>query len=288
MYHRAPECWNVADRFSDFARSDKNFSAADCYRTRRAQNRRSQFPQRYCLIDTNLNNLSSKSRRRERLIRLLLQSGHVITRKCLYSLIGRSKYPNSAYVVPSDETSIRACIKPQILSFAAHCAWLGIGNHRERVRFTCAGGECLAPLQRFCTLGEKFLAALLTLLGFTRITKPSLPIKRVDNYGSTKHQRRSRLHSLFVHLGPAGTPRCRSHNGAGSSVPAPNPPQERHLTAGGAALCPTPGAGKLLKITFDSIELHTIRGGIFDALCKTLDVAVLVDMALTCQLPTVA
>ena len=94
----------------------KNFPAADCYRMRRAQNRRSQFPQRYCLIDTNLNNLSSKSRRRDRLIRSLLQSGHVITRKCLYSLIGRSKYPNSAYVVPSDETSIRACINPQILS----------------------------------------------------------------------------------------------------------------------------------------------------------------------------
>src|SRR5580765_7550811 len=91
-------------------------SGADSYRMRRAQNRRSQFTQRYCLIDTNLNNLSSKSRRRERLIRSLLQSGHVITRKCLYSLIGRSKYPNSAYVVPSDETSIRACINPQILS----------------------------------------------------------------------------------------------------------------------------------------------------------------------------
>ena len=90
-------------------------SAADCYRMRPAQNRRSQFPQRYCLIDINLNNLSSKSRRRERLIRLLLQSGHVITRKCLYSLIGRSKYPNSAYVVPSYETSIRECINPQIL-----------------------------------------------------------------------------------------------------------------------------------------------------------------------------
>jgi len=75
-------------------------SGADCYRMRRAQNRRSQFPQRYCLIDTNLNNLSSKSRRRARLIRSLLQSGHVITRKCLYSLIGRSKYPISAYVVP--------------------------------------------------------------------------------------------------------------------------------------------------------------------------------------------
>jgi len=25
MYHRAPECWNVADRFSDFARSAKIF-----------------------------------------------------------------------------------------------------------------------------------------------------------------------------------------------------------------------------------------------------------------------
>jgi hypothetical protein len=54
---------------------------------RRAQNRRSQLPQRYCLIDTNRNNLSSKSWRRDRLIRLLLQFGHVITRKRLYSLI---------------------------------------------------------------------------------------------------------------------------------------------------------------------------------------------------------
>jgi len=63
-----------------------------------AQNSRSQFPQRYCLICTNLNNLSSKSRRRERLITSLLQSGHVITRRFLYSLIGRSKYPISAYV----------------------------------------------------------------------------------------------------------------------------------------------------------------------------------------------
>ena len=54
---------------------------------RRAQNRRSQLPQRYCLIDTNRNNLSSKSWRRDRLIRLLLQCGHVITRKRLYSLI---------------------------------------------------------------------------------------------------------------------------------------------------------------------------------------------------------
>ena len=120
MYHRAPECWNVADRFSDFARSDKNFPAADCYRMRRAQNRRSQFPQRYCLIDTNLNNLSSKSRRRERLIRSLLQSGHVITRKCLYSLIGRSKYPISAYVVPrldgASTVSRAKTIYPQILS----------------------------------------------------------------------------------------------------------------------------------------------------------------------------
>ena len=62
-------------------------SGADSYRMRRAQNRRSQFPQRYCLIDTNRNNLSSKSWRRDRLIRLLLQFGHVITRKRLYSLI---------------------------------------------------------------------------------------------------------------------------------------------------------------------------------------------------------
>ena len=99
-------CWNVADPFSDFARSDKNFPAADCYRTRPAQKRRNPDPERNCLIDTNLNNLSSKSRRRERLNMLLLQSGHVITRKCLYSLIGRSKYSNSAYVVPSD-VSIR-------------------------------------------------------------------------------------------------------------------------------------------------------------------------------------
>jgi len=69
-------------------------SGADSYRMRRAQNRRSQFPQRYCLIDANLNNLSSKSRRRARLIRSLLQFGHVITRKRLYSLIGRSKISN--------------------------------------------------------------------------------------------------------------------------------------------------------------------------------------------------
>ena len=224
-------------------------------------------PQRYCLIDTNLNNLSSKSRRRERLIRLLLRSGHVITRKCLYSLIGRSEYSNSAYVVSSDETSIRACIKPQILSFAAHCAWLGIGNHRERVRFTCAGGECLAPLQRFCTLGEKFLAALLTLLGFSRITKPSLPIKRVDNYGSTKHQRRSRLHSLFVHLGPAGTPRCRSHNGAGSSVPAPNPPR-RTRNGGWSGVMPYAGSREAVKNNIRQQRAAYHTRGIFDALAK--------------------
>ena len=73
---------------STFCFQSGSDSGADSYRMRRAQNRRSQFPQRYCLIDTNLNNLSSKSRRRERLIRSLLQSGHVITRKRLYSLIG--------------------------------------------------------------------------------------------------------------------------------------------------------------------------------------------------------
>ena len=115
---------NVADFFSDRERSDKNFPAADCYRMRPAQNRRSQFPQRYCLIDTNLNNLSSKSRRRERLIRLLLQSGHVITRKCLYSLIGRSKYPISAYVVPRLD---------------------GAPNQKERRLFPCAQAGELAP-----------------------------------------------------------------------------------------------------------------------------------------------
>ena len=82
-------------------------SGADSYRMRRAQNRRSQFTQRYCLIDANLNSLSSKSRRRERLIRSLLQSGHVITRKCLYSLIGRSKYPISAYVVKPNQEKRR-------------------------------------------------------------------------------------------------------------------------------------------------------------------------------------
>lgn len=64
---------------------------------RRAQNRHSQFPQRYCLIDTNRNNLSRKSWRRDRLIRLLLQFGHVITRKRLYSLIERSKYSILVY-----------------------------------------------------------------------------------------------------------------------------------------------------------------------------------------------
>jgi len=67
--------------------SGSNAICADGYRMRRAQNRRSQLPQRYCLIDTNRNNLSSKSWRRDRLIRLLLQFGHVITRKRLYSLI---------------------------------------------------------------------------------------------------------------------------------------------------------------------------------------------------------
>ena len=102
-------------------------SGADCYRMRRAQNRRSQFPQRYCLIETNLNNLSSKSRRRARLIRSLLQSGHVITRKCLYSLIGRSKYPISAYVVPRLDG---AEFKP---------------NQKERRLFPCAQAGELAP-----------------------------------------------------------------------------------------------------------------------------------------------
>jgi hypothetical protein len=65
-----------------------------------AQNSRSQFPQRYCLICINLNNLSSKSRRRARLIKLLPQLGHAITRKCLYSLIERSKYLTLAYRLP--------------------------------------------------------------------------------------------------------------------------------------------------------------------------------------------
>ena len=69
----------------------------DGYRMRRAQNRRSQFPQRYCLIDTNRNNLSSKSWRRDRLIRLLLQFGHVITRKRLYSLIKWVQNPILVY-----------------------------------------------------------------------------------------------------------------------------------------------------------------------------------------------
>jgi hypothetical protein len=67
--------------------SSRSSLSADGYRMRRAQNRRSQFPQRYCLTETNRNNLSSKSWRRDRLIRLLLQFGHVITRKRLYSLI---------------------------------------------------------------------------------------------------------------------------------------------------------------------------------------------------------
>ena len=48
-------------------------------------------------MNTNLNNLSSKSRRRARLIRLLLQLGHVITRKCLYTVIEESKCSISAY-----------------------------------------------------------------------------------------------------------------------------------------------------------------------------------------------
>jgi len=64
---------------------------------RRAQNRRSQLPQRYCLIDTNRNNLSSKSWRRDRLITLLLQFGHVITRKRLYSLIEWVQIPILIY-----------------------------------------------------------------------------------------------------------------------------------------------------------------------------------------------
>ena len=48
-------------------------------------------------MNTNLNNLSKKSRRRARLIRLLLQFGHVITRKCLYTVIDESKCSISAY-----------------------------------------------------------------------------------------------------------------------------------------------------------------------------------------------
>jgi hypothetical protein len=67
---------------------------------RRAQNRRSQFPQRYCLIDTNRNDPSSKSWRRDRLIRLLLQFGHVITRKRLYSLIERVQISILVYRLP--------------------------------------------------------------------------------------------------------------------------------------------------------------------------------------------
>jgi hypothetical protein len=223
MYHRAPECWNVADRFSDFARSDKNFPAADCYRMRRAQNRRSQFPQRYCLIDTNLNNLSSKSRRRDRLIRSLLQSGHVITRKCLYSLIGRSKYPNSAYVVPSDETSIRACINPQILSLRRIAPGWGSA-------IIVRGCDSLVPVANVALF---FNDLARSVKNFSRrcshcwASRASLnhlcPSNELDNYGSTKHQRRSRLH-LFVHLdqplGAAGTPRRRSTTARGSSIPA--------------------------------------------------------------------
>jgi hypothetical protein len=81
-----------------------------------AQNCRSQFPQRYYLIDTNRNNLSSKSWRRDRLIRLLPQLGHVITRKRLYSIIEWSKYSSSDYVAPLDETGTRERIYPQTLT----------------------------------------------------------------------------------------------------------------------------------------------------------------------------
>jgi len=80
----------------DALRLQKN-KPSDGHRMRRAQNRRSQLPQRYCLIDTNRNNLSSKSWRRDRLITLLLQFGHVITRKRLYSLIEWVQIPILIY-----------------------------------------------------------------------------------------------------------------------------------------------------------------------------------------------
>jgi hypothetical protein len=70
-----------------------------------AQNSRSQFPQRYCLIKISLNSLSSKSRRRARLIKLLPQLGHVITRKCLYSLISRSEYLSCTFYVRRADSS---------------------------------------------------------------------------------------------------------------------------------------------------------------------------------------
>jgi hypothetical protein len=80
-----------------------------------AQNSRSQFPQRYCLIKISLNSLSSKSRRRARLIKLLPQLGHVITRKCLYSLISRSEYLISAFYVRRADSSSR--IRVSIFSY---------------------------------------------------------------------------------------------------------------------------------------------------------------------------
>lgn len=90
---------------------------------RRAQNRRSQFPQRYCLMDTNRNNLSSKSWRRDRLIRLLLQFGHVITRKRLYSLIrigpkSNLSLPPESPKAPSTFRTANGLIQTNLSSFS--------------------------------------------------------------------------------------------------------------------------------------------------------------------------
>jgi len=77
---------SMFSRISD-PKSGSSNSGADSYRMRCAQNCRSQFPQRYCLIKTSLKSFSSKSRRRNRLTRVLPQLGHAITRRCLYSLM---------------------------------------------------------------------------------------------------------------------------------------------------------------------------------------------------------
>jgi len=77
-----------------------------------------------------------------------------------------------------------------------------------------------------------------------------------------------------------------SGTGGGSSRPA-NPPSRRR-SAGGGSVCHTLAGRKALKITFKSLQLRSISGGIFDAPRKTLDVPVLVDMALMCELLAVA
>ena len=99
---------------------------------RRAQNRRSQFPHRYCLIDTNRNNLSSKSWRRDRLIRLLLQFGHVITRNRLYSLIEWVQISILLYR-PKSPSTFRTAIRPdpnKLKQSRQKIPAVGAGDHR--------------------------------------------------------------------------------------------------------------------------------------------------------------